>query len=336
MFEKRWAAVSPQLFTSNGTTNGQLTVADSSLFKVKQKVDLNSNTQPVANFEIKSIPNPTTIIVGPIDTPVVSYSAVDISLYTVADGATISAIEQRRSIVPQEDLIRAKYEEEPVIAERVVIVDKHGRKIDSSNPLPTTATLSGDITVGTDGFDQNDPDSMLATGSEDGTKAGIKHALRVDNELDLRVGISDGPNKAVVDNTGQLSVSDAAAQTILTAINTQLASGILKVDDDQSQVLLTQILAALGSNDGLAIGTEDGTTSGVQHVFVNNLRQMILASANRQKTITWLDIGSRRNRRPASFQFTSATFPSITLVRQFEYTLSGVDYVLTNDNWSII
>lgn len=139
-----------------------------------------------------------------------------------------------------------------------------------------------------------------------------------------------------------LPVSDAALQTLATTSNTvlnsiltQLSSGTLKVDDDQSQVILTDILDQLAAG-GLAIGTEDGTPTGTQHVFVNNLRSMILASSNRNRVISYLDIASKKNRRVDKFEYTSATFPGITLVKQFGYTLSSGDYVLTSEVWSLI
>lgn len=270
MFEKRWAAVPPQLFTSNGTPGGVITVIDSSLFKVKQQVNIIANTLPNLNLEIKSVPNDVTIIVGPIGANIFTYS--DVSAYTTALSGAISANEQKRSSVPVEEINRAVYEEEPTVALRNVLVDKHGKKIDSDNPLPTTATISGDVTIGTDGFDAADPDSMLATGSEDGTKTGIKHALRVDSELDLRVGISDGPNKAAVDGSGQLSVTDALTQAALSSILTQLSAG------------------------GIIIGTEDGTPTGVQKVFVNNRYLQILAAKDRDQDIVYADFGTKDQR----------------------------------------
>ena len=310
MFEKRWAAVSPQLFTSNGTANGKLTVVDSSVFKVKQQINIASNTLPNLNLEVKSILNDTVILVGPPTANIFTYS--DISAYLVADGATISAIEQKRSSVPVEEINRAVYEEEPVVAKRVILVDKHGNKIDENNPLPSTASFTGDVSINTEGYDLNNPDSMNATGSEDGTKTGIKHSLRVDNELDLRVGISDGANKATVSADGKLSVDDANTQALLANVLTQLQSG------------------------ALSIGTEDGTETGVQHVFVNNLKSMILASHDRNRDVTYLDPTNKKNRRVEKFEFTSATFPGITLVREFNYSLIGNEYVFVNDNWTLI
>jgi hypothetical protein len=139
MFEKRWAAVPPQLFTSNGTLGGVITVIDSSLFKVKQQVNITANTIPNLNLEIKSVPNDVTIIVGPIGANIFTYS--DISVYTTALSSAISAIEQKRSSVPVEEINRAVYEEEPTVAIRNILVDKNGKKYDNNNPLPVSAEL---------------------------------------------------------------------------------------------------------------------------------------------------------------------------------------------------
>lgn len=334
MFEKRWAAVPPQLFTSNGAPGGVITVIDSSLFKVKQQVNIIANTLPNLNLEIKSVPNDVTIIVGPIGANIFTYS--DVSAYTTALSGAISANEQKRSSVPVEEINRAVYEEEPTVALRNVLVDKHGKKIDSDNPLPTTATISGDVTIGTDGFDAADPDSMLATGSEDGTKTGVKHAVRVDSELDLRVGISDGANKAAVDALGQLSVKDIDSQTTLTSINNILSSGIVKVDDDASQAILNSILTQLSAG-GIIIGTEDGTPTGTQKVFVNNIRLQILAAKDRDQAITYADFGTK-DQRITSITYTAPSIGSgagFTAIKTISYTLIGTKYRRDNITWSI-
>jgi hypothetical protein len=380
MFEKRWAAVPPQLFTSNGTPGGVITVMDSSLFKVKQLVNITANTLPNLNLEVKSVPNDVTIVVGPIGANIFTYA--DISAYTTALSGAVSANEQKRSSVPVEEINRAVYEEEPTVALRNVLVDKHGRKIDSSNPLPTTATISGDVTVGVDldAFTKVPADNAISVGTEDGTKTGVKHAARIDAELDLRVGISDGANKASVDGAGQLSVKDVDAQILLTSINNILSSGILKVDDDQtqtilnsiqtllstgtikvdddqSQTLLTSINAILSSGvlkvdddqtqtllgniltqlaaGGLVIGTENGTPSGVQHVFVNNLRKMITSAHDVVPTYTYADFGTK-NQRITRIDYVSATFPSVTIRRDFNYVLDSGRYRRINGPWSVV
>jgi len=130
MLEKRWIAVPPQAFAADGTADGKITVTDSTLFKVKQLVILVSNTIPSRDdLEVKRIPDKNTIFVGPkggnID------SRVDLSAYLLTDSSTIAANEQQRSKVPEQEIERLTYEEEPTVARRSVLVDKMGDKIDS-------------------------------------------------------------------------------------------------------------------------------------------------------------------------------------------------------------
>jgi len=144
--EKRLYKVNPQAFTSDGTFFGALTIADSSTFVVGHVIILKSSTQPNLILKIKRIPNASTILVGEDKTPIYKYS--DISAYLAADGATIEAAEQNRPSVPEQEIERLTYDEEPVIARRVSLVDKHGDKISDANPLPVAATIVPTI-VGT-------------------------------------------------------------------------------------------------------------------------------------------------------------------------------------------
>ena len=137
MFEKRWAAVPPQLFTFDGTIHGQLTVSDSTFFKVKQQVILRSNTQAPQRLEIKRVIN-DTIYVGAIGEKI--QNRVDISNFLVLDGATISADEQPRSTIPEQEIERLTYEEEPTVSRRVTLVDPYGNKFSGTNPLPVLST----------------------------------------------------------------------------------------------------------------------------------------------------------------------------------------------------
>jgi hypothetical protein len=146
MIEKRWKAVPSQLFIADGTTDGKILIASSAchLFKVKQQVVLKSSTIPSHDtLEIKRIID-GAIYVGlkseNID------SRYNLSAYLVADGASIEAIEQKRSSVPFEEFTRAEYEEEPVVAKRVILVDECGDKYTEDNRLPVNATVN--VTAG--------------------------------------------------------------------------------------------------------------------------------------------------------------------------------------------
>jgi hypothetical protein len=142
--EKRIYRVEPIALTSDGTVQGQFTIPDSSIFRVGQIIRLKSNTQDYLEVKVKRI-HPTdgvTVFVGPVGKHI--SKRTDISAYTTADAATVEANEQERPSVGQQEIERFTYEEEPVVARRTILVDKYGCRIDDSNPLPIT----GSITVG--------------------------------------------------------------------------------------------------------------------------------------------------------------------------------------------
>lgn len=143
MFEKRWAAVPPQLFIADGAANGtvKVTAVACKLFKVKQKVIISAATLPnLDQIEIKKILDDNTIIIGPQSANIHTYT--DLSAYTTALGAFIFANEQHRSSIPFEEVNRATYEEEPTVAERVILVDECGDKYNDTNRLPVEATVN--------------------------------------------------------------------------------------------------------------------------------------------------------------------------------------------------
>jgi hypothetical protein len=133
--EKRLIAVPTQYFTADGTNEGLVSIADTSLFKVKQVVYIIGNHLPdVDQIEVKRVVDANHMYVGPkggsID------ARVDISLYTTILGAGIAANEQPRPSIPNESVERATYEEEPTLARRSILVDKLGNKYDRTNLLP--------------------------------------------------------------------------------------------------------------------------------------------------------------------------------------------------------
>lgn len=139
--ERRMEAIPSQLVLSDGDNTGRLSVTDASIFKVKQLVSLFSDDMSPIKFQVKLV-IPGYIYLGRPDKPITEYS--DLTDYTLADSTRVSAEEQPRPTIPQEDYERAAYEEEPVVAKRTILVDKYGRKIDENNPLPISE--SGGIT----------------------------------------------------------------------------------------------------------------------------------------------------------------------------------------------
>lgn len=152
MLEKRFIAVPPQSFTSDGTANGVITIADNAcaLFKVKQRIILMASTLPNLELEIKEIDSEENIRVGPIPGKPGINSGIDarsdISAYTIALGATISANIQKRPAIDNAEIVRATYQEEPAVALRSILVDECGDTINDDNPLPIA--FDGSISIG--------------------------------------------------------------------------------------------------------------------------------------------------------------------------------------------
>jgi hypothetical protein len=144
--EKRFLEISPKPFTMDGTSKGVVTVGSSCYFKVGQVVIIYSDTQLPQNFKVKRVHNKTSFSVGPVTGQIQERS--DMSAYLVAENATVSAIEQKRPVVPEHEITRYTYEEEPTIARRVFMVDCMGEGYRIDNPLPVTLS-DGSINIGT-------------------------------------------------------------------------------------------------------------------------------------------------------------------------------------------
>jgi len=230
------------------------------------------------------------------------------------------------------------------------------------------------VNVDVNGFDPTDPDSVLMVGSEDGSESGTKHAARIDSELDLRVGISDGVNKAAVSGAGELSVSDVATHTSLTSILTALA-GTLDVNDSSTHTLLSAIATILSSIDAgipssvgqtnasssmpvviasdqspipvtatlsdepiKTSGTENGQPSGSEFTFVNNRRLQILAAKDRVQSISYADFGTK-DQRVTQIDYVAPSIGSgvgYTARKVLNYSLVGNRYRRDSIAWNLV
>lgn len=317
---KRWERVS-QAFTANGTTDGIVTVSDATGFFAKQKVSLISDTQQPIELEVKKV-FPTTIQVGRLQKGIDDY--IDISQFLTVDNARITANQQVKPSLQPDEIFNAAYQHDPAVALRNLLVNKFGVPVSviddgmGNQRIAVDATFGGTVAVNLDAFTKSPPDNAVAVGTEDGTKTGTKHAHRVDSALDLRVGISNGSNKAGVNASSELLVHDADVLAQVIALTT-LINGVI----------------ASGALQALNVGTENGTTSGVKHVFVNNARQMILATHDRTASFTYADFGTK-DERITRIDYTSPTFLGITARRDFNYTLVGTKYRRDNEVWSIV
>ena len=131
--ERKWAAIAPLAFTADGGECGQVTLASTVGFKVKQTVFIKGDPLPDLQLEVKAVQSDTVLEVGAKGN---IQDRQDLTLYTTAANSTIEAPRQDRPSIPQKEYERAVYEEEPTMAKRVVPVDKQGNLIDECNPNP--------------------------------------------------------------------------------------------------------------------------------------------------------------------------------------------------------
>jgi hypothetical protein len=141
LLEKRWYAVTPQLITTDGSANGYVTILNACVvLKVKQLINITDTLGNFRTYEVKRVDEPNIVYLGPVGKPITCYD--DLSIYTVANGSFLFADEQQRSKVPEEQIPRAVYQEEPTVAIRSILVDSCGIAIGPLNPLPVDAVLN--------------------------------------------------------------------------------------------------------------------------------------------------------------------------------------------------
>lgn len=187
MIEKFWAAIGPMPLIAPGTTTGRLTVASTAGLRVKMVVTLTDPAIPAPlRLEIKRVISQTQFDVGEVGKSI--SNRYDVSAYGVT--SLVRTMEQGRNAIPENEIDRATYEEEPVVARRVIGVDSLGRPWSQSNPMPVDATVNVEVDVALDAFSAT-PDTVQLVGSIDGTKTGTKYGF-VNN---LKLQILDAHNR---------------------------------------------------------------------------------------------------------------------------------------------
>lgn len=182
MREKFWDKIPPKNLTADGGASGEVEVTDALQFHVKQQVILRIPGTDLSEVEVKQIPSQTELLVGPKGD--ISKRST-LTLFTVAAGATIEAVDQNRPAIPDKEYERASFEEEPVVAKRVIQVDRLGVKHSPTNPIPS-------------GIYGNDPE---------GTRIGnIGNSLKVASDSATPMIIAPANN--LTDSFGRMRVSN--------------------------------------------------------------------------------------------------------------------------------
>jgi hypothetical protein len=108
---------------------------------------------------------------------------------------------------------------------------------------------------------------------------------------------------------------------------------IFDEDDLESSDLIGSRL--LGTDNKKITSSTYGLKEGVDVNILDNIKNQILASADRNQEIIYEDFGTK-NQRVVEIRYTSSTFPSTEAVKSFTYTLVGNRYRRDNIIWSIV
>lgn len=147
MIERKWLAVTATPLTSDGSTIGVVTVADTAGFYTKQQVFLASSTKTATSYQVQEVVSKTKLVLGPIGPKVGRNNFSDLSGYLVSDGCALAAPEQDKGAnPPDKDHYSAIYASDPIVADRVIFVDQYGKYYGEGNPLPIA--FDGTIALG--------------------------------------------------------------------------------------------------------------------------------------------------------------------------------------------
>lgn len=184
---------------------------------------------------------------------------------------------------------------------------------DFAQSIPVRTQNNGDIVVRV--ADATTPTDVLKVNTD-----GSINVVTTATSLDIR------PLAFATDSV------DVSGSTI--ALDTPTLNSILgatyKVDDDATQAALDSILTQLSSG-GIIIGTEDGTITGTQRAFVNNVYLQILAAKDRDQDISYADFGTK-DQRITQIDYTApsiGTGSGFTARKTFTYVLDGGRYKRT-------
>lgn len=194
--ERKWRQLSPRSFVEDGKANGEVALDDTIYLRVKQIVTIEAIGESTLNLEVKRVISPTRIALGPKDTNI--NTRIDLSAYTVGKISTLSAAEQDKKIPSDKDQMKHSYEQEPILARRVINVDPYGDFYTVKNPLPVQLS-NGSINIGSVNAELEVQLSHL----DDSPNAGDVHDS-------IRIG--DGEDLLAINPDGSINISLSAKE----------------------------------------------------------------------------------------------------------------------------
>lgn len=137
-YQNQWPAVPAQAMTANATAQGLVSVPNTDGFFVLQNVILSGTALPTLEAVVVEVISPTQLYVGPKQQfGQLRYraNAMNLSAYTTAAASQISAPQQNKIIPPPNSVMQATFMAEPVLAQRVVLVDDRGQPVNKTAPV---------------------------------------------------------------------------------------------------------------------------------------------------------------------------------------------------------
>lgn len=234
--EKKWLAIAPRLLSADGTAQGLILLNNTRDFRVKMRIVLQSSTKPALQLQVKRVTK-AGLIVGPppqANTQKALNERADVSAYLVADGAYVYAEEQDKSMLKPDDAEQATYEQEPVVAKRVIQVDQFGNFYETENPMPVRLT-DGSVNIGTVNAD---------------IEVQLTHKATVAKPVPDSVRIGNGVNELNINPDGSISLPPGASTEAkqdtqivkATEANTKLDSIITNTNDIEVLIASTNSL----------------------------------------------------------------------------------------------
>lgn len=295
MFERFWPAVVSKPFTTNGTATGDITVADATGIKVGQLVVLTAATLPNLELKVKRVYSGTSFAVGDKDKGIDHRH--DISAYTVALSAAVTANFQHRSNIPLQEINRAVYEEEPTVAIRTVQVDKYGNIVGGSGGASTDVNVhdgGGTSITSTTVGPKQALDVNIAGGNITIDNAQLNMELDAtdpDGDSVRIYGVDGGgvQRELLVDVNARLQVSpyevgtpaDQSLQTVVAIANTMTDVFDIPIPAGQTLFLtgIQMSISAPGA-EGELVYINGGDTI-VRHMYFTSVNQNYVESLNR-------------------------------------------------------
>lgn len=205
-------------------------------------------------------------------------------------------------------------------------------QVEGEGPSPSTIQITDGtdrLNINPDGtinvnvsIDGADGDNIIAVGTEDGSFSGTQRPLQIGSDGNLRVQDEELLNKFVNGNDiGDVTINNTTLNPIPVSLQPVSNLDIRDIQASQDNILIA--------------GTENGLSSGTVRFDVNNLRQQILKTHDRNQIITYADFGTK-DQRITQIDYSSPTFPGIVARKNITYTLVGTRYRRDNIIWSIV